>query len=60
MSLLLVEGHAAGDPVEQIAGDVPAQIIAVMLQRLVGAELVERLREVGASVDGTGRHSNSQ
>ena len=49
--LVAREGHPGGDPIEQIVRDVAAQIIAVVLQPLVGAELVQRLRQVGATVD---------
>ena len=46
----VVAGDGAGDRVEQPLVDGSAQIVAARLHRLVGAELLERLREIAAAV----------
>ena len=49
--LVALERHSGGNPVDQVERDVPAKMVAVVLQPFVGAQLVERLRQVGAAVD---------
>jgi hypothetical protein len=50
--LVALEGHSAGNLVEEVGRDLPAQVIALELQRFVRTEPVQGLRQVGASIDG--------
>ena len=48
--LVVAEDNGAGDRIIQALADGAAQVVAVRLQRFVGAELVERLRKIAAAI----------
>ena len=58
--LVVLEHDAAADPVEKVERDSAAKLIAVMLQPLVGAELVQRLGEILAAIDDRGLDIHGQ
>ena len=55
---VILRRHRPGDPVKQALGDAAAQIIALVLHRLVRPKPIEGLGEIAAAVDGIGRHGS--